>query len=457
MHTLTVVTVEGGAVVASSPSGERYRIPIDESILAALHAAAVASPAKARMTPKEIQARIRAGESAHQVAAEAGTSLAAIERFVGPVLAELTYMLTAALAVRVTGDGDATWRTFGTVMGERFAALDAKDVRWSCVRESTGGWVLRVSFSADDIAHDARWDFDPKRSILTPQNMEAGTLSQSGPAAAFAPRLRVLQATAPIGTIIGTEPPARVEPKEADRSRFDSGVFVLPSLSPGGRAEDVETVALPVSRGQHAERRSAPTPPSHTPVPAFTAPNRTAPAFSPASSSSTSVLDERRDERDEPSAPVVTLHEPRPVHEAQHDERSGSTVPLPPEMLQHPAPRPAPPRMTPERPGERRPEHRQTGEAPLRGAFGQGVRPPGADRPTPGRFDDPLPPVPPRRARSGRRGAPDAFGRIDPAAVTDDGLPPTRPVGVTGPTTRTRRGRTSMPSWDEIVYGRDDD
>ena len=116
MQTLSVLAVEDGAIILASPAGERFRLPVDAALRARITSPIVASDEK-RLSPREIQAHVRAGLTADQVAAMTGVPVGFIERFVGPVLAELAYIVESALAVRLPPETDgARSRTFGAVM-----------------------------------------------------------------------------------------------------------------------------------------------------------------------------------------------------------------------------------------------------------------------------------------------------------------------------------------------------
>jgi hypothetical protein len=154
--------------------------------------------------------------SAEDVAAVTGASLDYVRRFEGPVVAEREYVVTSALSVPVHTaidpdplDDDAN---FGSVIRERLAALGATNERWASWKEPAGGWIVKLSFTADDIDHDARWGFEPKKNSLTPIGSEAIALSQQGELkGALIPRLRAVGA----------------ETSAADISRFDSGAFTF--------------------------------------------------------------------------------------------------------------------------------------------------------------------------------------------------------------------------------------
>ena len=88
----------------------------------------------------------------------------------------------------------------------------ATNERWASWKEPGGGWIVKLSFTADDIDHDARWAFEPKKNSLSPMGGEAIALSQQGELkGALIPRLRAVGA----------------ETSLADVSRFDSGAFTF--------------------------------------------------------------------------------------------------------------------------------------------------------------------------------------------------------------------------------------
>lgn len=74
---------------------EQFKLPVDDRLRAALRDDSV-QPEQAQLdievtnvlSPKEIQARIRAGASVEQVAAASGSDIARIRRFAHPVLLE---------------------------------------------------------------------------------------------------------------------------------------------------------------------------------------------------------------------------------------------------------------------------------------------------------------------------------------------------------------------------------
>jgi hypothetical protein len=153
-----------------------------------------------------------------------------IQRFEGPVVAEREFVVESALGVPVhtAGDTDPMQQgtTFGTAIRERLHDLGGTNERWASWKDATG-WIVKLSFTANQIDHDARWQFEPKKQSLAPLNNEAITLSQQGEAAGvLIPRLRAVSTSEP--TI--------------DASRFDSGAF---DLSESEQAADVRPAEIP--------------------------------------------------------------------------------------------------------------------------------------------------------------------------------------------------------------------
>ncbi|HEY9476997.1 MAG TPA: septation protein SepH [Microbacteriaceae bacterium] len=214
MQDLKVVSVEQGALLLAAEDGERFRVAVDDAVQSKLRQKAPLPANSTKLSPREIQAHIRSGMSAAEVASATGVPLDYIERFEGPVLAERDYIVRSALDVPVhtAMDIDPITEvvTFGTAIRERLAALDASGETWTSWKNDGGGWVLKLQFTSNEIDHDARWSFEPKKAALAPVNGEAVALSQQGDVtAAFVPRLRAVGG----------------ETRAADATRFDSGAF----------------------------------------------------------------------------------------------------------------------------------------------------------------------------------------------------------------------------------------
>ena len=111
------------------------------------------------LSPRDIQARIRAGASPEVVAAETGWPLDKVERYAGPPLAERAYIAERAQGVEIR-------RTGGSVrLGEAVALVvgvdDARAIRWDALRRSDGRWIVTATLPKASGRSAASWTFDP--------------------------------------------------------------------------------------------------------------------------------------------------------------------------------------------------------------------------------------------------------------------------------------------------------
>lgn len=253
MDELTVIGAENGALIVVSADGARFRVPITEALHTALRQNRPAAPAAHTVPPREIQALIRQGLTAAQVAAQTGEPLEYIQRFEGPVLAEREYVVTAARTVPVAVAAEleaGTTGTFGSVIDRRLGALGARDVRWES-RKTDAHWVVSVSFLDGETARTASWTFDPKKSVLAPIDHEAHSLSQQGDAATpVLPRLRAVPADPEGGSRFDS---GAFSPIEEGAAHADAGPAAAPSSAPSGQTADL----LEALRRRRGEREAA--------------------------------------------------------------------------------------------------------------------------------------------------------------------------------------------------------
>lgn len=146
-----------------------FRVALDDRLAAALRGD-LARPGEVRprdstLTPREIQARLRAGESSEQIAAAAGVAVARVERFSGPVLSERSRMIdNARAAVLIRGRRGPSAVALGEAVDEQLAqtaSLRADSIAWSTRREEVGSWLVEVSWFARGRTRLGRWRYDP--------------------------------------------------------------------------------------------------------------------------------------------------------------------------------------------------------------------------------------------------------------------------------------------------------
>ena len=174
------------AVLAVPGRSGRFILSIDERLRAvaqgqtsrlAQYEIEVESP----LRPKEIQARIRAGETAEEIADAAGIPVERVRWFEGPVLAERAYIAdqAQAAAVRRAGDSGGSGSRLGDIVPERLTASGAtpEDGQWDSRKRGDGHWQVTLTFPSGGRLHTAEWVFDPRRRHVMPDDDNAARLS----------------------------------------------------------------------------------------------------------------------------------------------------------------------------------------------------------------------------------------------------------------------------------------
>ena len=198
MHELRYIGIDGDALIVSGEDGEHCRVVIDDALRDALRPRPHTRVEAPKVAPREIQQLIRAGRTPQQIADDTGVALNYIERFEGPILAERAHVVeqARAVSVRVHGELDpmeTEHATFGTVIDERLESHAASRVQWDAWKDPELGWRLGLRFVVDEIERDALWSFDVRAHALVPLSPSAVALSQQGNSAPLqAPRLRTI-------------------------------------------------------------------------------------------------------------------------------------------------------------------------------------------------------------------------------------------------------------------------
>ncbi|WP_131787353.1 septation protein SepH [Protofrankia symbiont of Coriaria ruscifolia] len=427
---------DGGYLVladtAGGPDAEKFRVPVDDRLRATLRGARRNEVRQeSALTPREIQARLRAGETTAEVARVAGIPVERVERYEGPVLAERARVVQEARAALLPKDpGGAPGRPLGEVVDARLLAVqdDPESAQWDAWRRVDGIWLVQLTSES----RCARWTWDPvvrrvrphddaARALVAPEAPIEPTASQPPPQPVFArpagPALTLVQepatvhemqvpsdaTSAPLSaslpTVAAAPPPTPIQPAAA-RGRTHG----LPR--PAARSE--APVIRPPAPAAPLTRTAEP----QNPVP-----------VAPVASVTVEVVG-ARDARPIQDVPVIGVDTPAPTV-------SGSI-----------APEPVP----------------------------AGPAPAGAERPAA--------PAPRASAVSGSH--PQATAAPEPATGVDDGIDAaditditdaadaadtaarasTAPRGRAGAAGRTpergsggRKNRKPVPAWDDIVFG----
>jgi hypothetical protein len=137
----------------------------------------------ATLSPREIQIRIRRGDSAENIADTSGMTLEKVLRFARPVIderARITVEARRARARRSTPEGQLV--EFGDAVDSRFSAhgVNPELVRWDAYRREDSVWVVSAAWS-DDADRIARWAMSLTHRLVTPLDETAADLLSDRP------------------------------------------------------------------------------------------------------------------------------------------------------------------------------------------------------------------------------------------------------------------------------------
>jgi hypothetical protein len=200
MDDLTLVGVhdDGEHVLLAGSGGQRYRLRVDDALRAAVRRdrarlSQIQLEADGRLRPREIQSRIRAGETAEDVAEAAGLTLEHVRRYEGAVLAERRYVAEQARAVRIRRSSGVGPDTLEELVQERLTQREAspEDVSWDAWRAEDSSWTLVLRFTAGGRRREAQWSYDPAVRHVTVQDDEARWLTEEEPTAPAAVQRRL--------------------------------------------------------------------------------------------------------------------------------------------------------------------------------------------------------------------------------------------------------------------------
>ncbi|MFD9246058.1 septation protein SepH [Streptomyces sp. NPDC059556] len=175
MPELRVVAVsnDGTRLVLKAADSTEYTLPIDERLRAAVRndrarLGQIEIEVESHLRPRDIQARIRAGASAEEVAQMAGIPVDRVRRFEGPVLAERAFMAERARKTPVRRPGENSGPQLGEAVQERLLLRGAeKDtVQWDSWRRDDGTWEVLLVYRVAGEVHTASWTYDPPRRLV---------------------------------------------------------------------------------------------------------------------------------------------------------------------------------------------------------------------------------------------------------------------------------------------------
>ncbi|WP_371402321.1 septation protein SepH [Kribbella sp. NBC_00662] len=442
-------------VLAMAETGEEFAVPVDDRLRAALRGdrarlGQLEIQMESALRPRDIQARIRAGESPEAVAAIAQMPMERVMAFAGPVLAERDHIASLAqrASVRRRGGGDAPTRNLGAWVTDRLRTrhVDPASAEWDAWRREDGRWAVRVSYfvESEDEAEKkdekiAMFAYDAPGRYAVPDDDEARWL--------VGEQAQVLATP--------------VQPQPGER-RLAAVADIDPLIAPDHGADSYEagfedTVGL--RRRNHPVSREGAEPPRETRdfVREARELNR---------DSRESSRDYPREVSRDTGRSPDPERGPRRVHSVPNPDEEPTLIDVP--VDQPPAPRPAVRAV--ERPADppafASPAAPDEAPAEARQARPQQPRPAEPRRPEPATeaASEPSRPAEVRHPEPAREPAAKQAPHVEPDPVTEAPRPAAADASEPAAAEETpaepkkkaaRRGkRASVPSWDEIMFGK---
>lgn len=168
-------------LVFTDSEGHRYTTPITDELRGAVRRDRPRIEAVSEdkpLRPREIQALLRAGACAVDIAREHNVEVSQITRYEAPVQAEKDYALSRALSSHIGSLPDSP--VMGDLVVDRLAArgVSPDSLNWSASRQADSPWVIQLTFVQGAVEHGAQWRL-PSSGHLEAIDEEARWLTET--------------------------------------------------------------------------------------------------------------------------------------------------------------------------------------------------------------------------------------------------------------------------------------
>ncbi|MGH3545129.1 MAG: septation protein SepH [Mycobacteriales bacterium] len=160
------------SLILTDEAGRMLSLNVDDSVLAAVQheqnrAGKLGFEIDASLTPRDIQARIRAGDPVAEVARLANVPVEKVLRFAGPVLQERAAIVDFAHRSCST---NTPGERFGELATERLIehGIEPQSVVWDSYRRENGAWRICAQWQSGRATARAVWNLDKPRLQVKP-------------------------------------------------------------------------------------------------------------------------------------------------------------------------------------------------------------------------------------------------------------------------------------------------
>jgi len=218
---LTGKTPDGVHIALTDNEGGEYTLRISDTLRATVNqprlASVPVSDENAAMSVKEIQRRLRAGETMDSIAREGNISVDKVERFAGPILQERLFIIDQVHSLSPRRDGKENGRdslNFLEIVSSKLAprGVDLESLDWDTWRLEDATWTIELHYPNRDGLGSAQFSFDTHRRAITPLDDNAAwMMGEEAPVRRIEPGLIYSDSAHP------SRATERVEPKEPIR------------------------------------------------------------------------------------------------------------------------------------------------------------------------------------------------------------------------------------------------
>jgi hypothetical protein len=195
---LVGLNADGSRVVLVDDEGTQFSTPADEKLRAALRGdrarlGQLEIEMQSALRPRDIQARIRAGDSPDTVAALAQVPVERVMPYCLPVLAERQHVAELARRSHVRRRGtESNQRGLADVVAERLRGrgIDPSLAVWDAWRRDDGRWDVQASYLSGENQRSALFVFDLVGRYSLPDDDEARWLTGEAQTTSHGPQPR---------------------------------------------------------------------------------------------------------------------------------------------------------------------------------------------------------------------------------------------------------------------------
>ena len=173
---LTGRSADGTELELVDQVGNQYSLRISDTLRATVNQPRLSAVTNIEevvtTTVKEVQARLRGGESIDSISRTTDWSVEKIENYAGPILQERAFIISQALATQIRREPHAPY--LETAVANQLAprGVDMNSIEWNTLRLPDGNWELTLYYplrdgSPSEAKGEAVWLFNLGRRALS--------------------------------------------------------------------------------------------------------------------------------------------------------------------------------------------------------------------------------------------------------------------------------------------------